>query len=1256
MQRKVYLLLALVLLTFGSAFSQASSGTLKGKVTDKDTGEPLPLANIVVFLNGNLITGGTTDFDGYYTIKPIDPGTYDVQFTMVGYQPITLSGIPISSGKIQTADVALIAGSELKAVEIIDFKVPLIDKDGGASGGTVTREEINKMPSRSALGLAQTVAGVSSAGTGGGLSIRGARTNSTWVYIDGIKVRGSTALPKSAIEEVAVITGGIPASIGDATGGVVNIALRSASATYTGGLEVITSGFASGDKAIGLDRYGYNLIEGSLSGPIAFSKDADGKKLRPILGFFVSGNYTDIVDPNAAFGGNYKMKDDVRANILNSPLRQNIESDGSVNGALYNADFLTSNDFEKVQTNLNNRDRSANLVAKIDVNASETITLTFGGTAAYRKAHEFSYANMLMNWDNNQEATELDWRAYVKFSQRFKNGDGKESSSNNLKNVFYSVMVDYSRSYDKRQDDTHKDELFKYGHIGYFDIVRGNTYDYNGSYFRQSGTQDIATFFTPSPYNQEMAALTNQYFGLFDTSPLINQTITDASGNIIRDPSQIYINDGFTNSVIQNDPYSSFTNILSGNGLINGLTPAGTYDLWSYAGTQNNNYSVSNTGQFRVSGSGSADIGNHALQIGFEFEQRRDAGYAVSPIGLWTIGRLYTNSHVSELDNAAGSGYDSTTVVVDGNSYVYFDQLLGNGQFEFDYRLREALGLDPNGTDFINIDNIDPEFLDISMFGAEDLLYQGNNFVNYFGYDHTGKKTKGRTTIDDFFNEQYNLGGNSYYSRSIGAFEPIYTSGYIMDKFAFDDLIFNVGLRIDRYDANQSVPVDPYVIGLGTTVGEMNTAQFGSDYTTPANIGSNYVVYVNDINNPTAVTGYRDGNNWYDATGQLVTDPFTSIASSGKVNPLLEGGVQRLSSKAFKDYEPAVNIMPRIAFSFPISDEALFFAHYDILTQRPTESNRFNPIDYLYMSNRNVLINNPNLKPERTVDYALGFQQILSRTSSIKLEAFYRELRDMIQVRSFVGAYPSTYRTFDNLDFGTVKGLTLTYDLRRTGNIWMKTSYTLQFADGTGSTTQTQLALINQGLPNLRTVAPFNYDQRHRIVTTIDYRYGEGAEYNGPVWFGKKIFENTGANFIANLGSGTPYTSQVIATPITGEVSPSTEGSLNGSRLPWQFSVDLQLDRNFTLKFGKEGENQKVTNLNVYLWVTNLLNTQNINGVYRFTGTPDDDGYLASAQYEAIINAKNSPDSFRNYYSMYVNNPYNYSAPRQIRLGVRFDF
>jgi hypothetical protein len=219
----------------------------------------------------------------------------------------------------------------------------------------------------------------------------------------------------------------------------------------------------------------------------------------------------------------------------------------------------------------------------------------------------------------------------------------------------------------------------------------------------------------------------------------------------------------------------------------------------------------------------------------------------------------------------------------------------------------------------------------------------------------------------------------------------------------------------------------------------------------------------------------------------------------------------------------------------------------------------------------------------------------------------------------------------------------------------MKASYTLQFADATGSESNTAIALINAGLPNLRTVAPLNFDQRHRINVTMDYRFGDGSDYNGPVWFGKQVLANTGANFIANLGSGTPYTASTIAYPITGEISPSTEGSINGSRLPWSFTLDANIDKNFTLTFG-EGEGAKSVNLNIYLWLTNILNTQNINSVYRFTGTSDDDGYLAAAQYQPNIESQNSPESFRNYYNMRINNPFNLSTPRTVRLGVRLDF
>jgi len=232
----------------------------------------------------------------------------------------------------------------------------------------------------------------------------------------------------------------------------------------------------------------------------------------------------------------------------------------------------------------------------------------------------------------------------------------------------------------------------------------------------------------------------------------------------------------------------------------------------------------------------------------------------------------------------------------------------------------------------------------------------------------------------------------------------------------------------------------------------------------------------------------------------------------------------------------------------------------------------------------------------------------------------------------------------------------LTYDLRRTGNIRMNASYTLQFADGTGSTTQSQAALINAGLPNLRSINPFNYDQRHRFILTTDYRFADGKEYNGPTIKDFQVLANTGFNIIANLGSGTPYTPQQFATPITGELSPSTEGSINGARLPWQFTVDFQADRNFTLSFGGEGDKAKTANLNVYLWVTNLLNTRNVRSVHRFTGIPEDDGYLAAAQAQQFINQQNDPEAFRMYYAMFVNDPNRLGAPRQIRLGIRLDF
>ena len=78
--------------------------------------------------------------------------------------------------------------------------------------------------------------------------------------------------------------------------------------------------------------------------------------------------------------------------------------------------------------------------------------------------------------------------------------------------------------------------------------------------------------------------------------------------------------------------------------------------------------------------------------------------------------------------------------------------------------------------------------------------------------------------------------------------------------------------------------------------------------------------------------------------------------------------------------------------------------------------------------------------------------------------------------------------------------------------------------------------------------------------------------------------------------------------------------------------------------------------LNVYVRVTNLLNQFNILNVYRATGNWDDDGYLAAASSQSSIQNQIDEQAFRDYYSMKIQNPYNISSPRTIRLGVKFDF
>ena len=264
----------------------------------------------------------------------------------------------------------------------------------------------------------------------------------------------------------------------------------------------------------------------------------------------------------------------------------------------------------------------------------------------------------------------------------------------------------------------------------------------------------------------------------------------------------------------------------------------------------------------------------------------------------------------------------------------------------------------------------------------------------------------------------------------------------------------------------------------------------------------------------------------------------------------------------------------------------------------------------------------------------------------------------MIQIVKTNYSYPVPYLTYGNIDFGTVKGMSATYDMRRSGNVTLSANYTLQFADGTGSSSSSGLSLVNTGQPNLRTTIPLSYDQRHAFNVSMDYRYGSGKDYTGPVLFKKQLFANAGANFVVIAGSGTPYSRQSNITQegAFGINDRSTlEGSLNGSRLPWTVRINTKINKRFTLDVGQL-DNRRTLGFNVYLQVQNLLNTKNIRSVYRATGNPDDDGYLSDAAAQTDIQAQNDPQSFTDMYRIKINNPSNYSLPRLARLGIEINF
>jgi outer membrane receptor protein involved in Fe transport len=1255
-----------VITFFISLAGFAQSGTLKGTVSDAMTGETIPMANIVVKSDGVTIMGGATDFDGNFTIKPINPGRYTVEISFIGYATIIQNNVLISPNKITFSDYQMSTESSiLSEVQVIEYDVPLIDAD--KSGSTKTKEQITALPTRSVQNVAATTAGVYQEDTGGSLNVRGSRSNATAYYVDGVKIVGSSnVLPQSAIDQMTVVTGGLPAQYGDATGGIISITTQGPSRITRGGFELSSSNLT--------DPYNHNLLAFNLSGPIWRKKDTDRT---PILGYLITAEYNHKEDPDPSAIGVPKLKDNILSELETNPsifIGTPSYGDYTTSYAQNAAENLTSDDWDISDVKQNLSDQDLRLQGKLTLGISKDIDFIIGGSMRHNidKGSSLWWRKQLLNSANNREYTRDSYNMYARLQHRLSGDDAAAA----VKNVFYTLQADYSRYDSKLENPRHGTDYFAYNYVGKFTPSKDDTtftftdwwnwdaydvyvLDQNGNRIPidldSDGIQDVDENDNLLWEQETQTGVLLQEYITYDFEP------SNANPLLANYTSQYY--DFFHSYLPNQNP--TMNHIQFGGGLMNGDEPPSVYGLWWNTGYPNY-FSFDYTDQRqRFTGSASADIGNHAVSFGFEYEKKRERYYRVYTPNLWPIARQLANQHLNNpqyyVDDYTQWQFAETNG--DGVPLIFstfYDVSEDNENYStFAQNLREELGLSVN--EWVYIDQYDPNLLSIDMFAADEILQGDYLNLYYYGYDHTGNEINERISFDTFLNEKDAKGD---YTRRVSPFEPLYAAAYIQDKFALDDIVFNIGVRIDRFDANQEVLKDKYSFYPTLKASEvdpsLNPNSNPSNPSHPGNIGSDFVVYANSITDQTIITGYRDGDDWYNAEGVPVTDPSVLSMGSGVI-PFLQNPNhiadenKGLTGDAFEDYTPQIAVMPRISFNFPISDEAMFFAHYDILTQRPPSDNIMNPFNYLFIDANTGGVSNPNLLPEKTTDYEVGFTQALTSYSAITISAFYRELSDMIQATRVAEAYPFPYTHFDNIDFGTVKGFSFGYDLRRRNNVSLTANYTLQFADGTGSSSTTAQQLVNDGFPNLRTTLPLDFDQRHNITANIDYRYSSGINYNGPVLFGKKILQGFGANLVISAGSGRPYSQQsnVLAVAQFGVNTRSTlEGSVNGAREPWTFRTDLRINKEVKFKLSE----QRNLGMNVYMMIENLLNADNIVNVYRYTGNADDDGYLSSAEGQQYVSQQVNPSAFYDQYTLKVNNPDNYVRPRLIKLGMQVNF
>ena len=361
------------------------------------------------------------------------------------------------------------------------------------------------------------------------------------------------------------------------------------------------------------------------------------------------------------------------------------------------------------------------------------------------------------------------------------------------------------------------------------------------------------------------------------------------------------------------------------------------------------------------------------------------------------------------------------------------------------------------------------------------------------------------------------------------------------------------------------------------------------------------------------------------------------------------GGRYDYFSNQLTGIKPKAVISPRIGFSFLVTEKYLFRANIGKYVQPPPYDKMYqylnyrsfpSYVEYLFANTRDV-IGNPNLSPEQTMSYEIGMQGEIRPNMNLTVNAFNKDVSDLLGVLVTQGTSFNGYLTYHNVEYANIKGLEAILEV---SNKWFtgKFSYTLSWSRGTSSYAEewAEYYLADTGFVPPTHDFYLDFDQRHRIFLQGTLNLPAQSQFHIFCYFGNGFpYTPAGLDKADNI-----YLHNTFQMPFRRQIDGTVTKSFRFGRTSVQLNLEALnlLDMRYELGLHGPWMSLDALQRTDYYYFIDIQ-----KGQYSPAADFNHDGMIQPPEYYKALT-----DLIKNGDMWFAA----YSSPRRARLGISLSF